>query len=194
VNDYVVLKGLFDRGEMDVLNMNIKKGLSQSNDIWNAIQKDRKRHFKGIPLQYLPDSVPLIEKIINASAGIIHDSLRLESIAVIKSLEGNTEQGPHIDAGCKENRGCSGIVAIMSGTYMISYMGDVKINIVLEKGDVLLFTNAFVHGGGSYTVELFGEESVIYEGVRNCHYRLFFCWKHVHDKDNKTFTRIEWQS
>jgi len=191
-SNYAIIQQLFNGCEVRkfiTLIRHILHSRPLQLDSWHNTQGDRKRQFRDIAVfEHETLGAEIIQKIIDASDGIIHDKLKLAKVLLIRSLLRSKEQNRHIDAGSKESRGCSVIVAIMKGTYLIHYSTKMTKKLKLDVGDVIYFSNAFEHGGGAYTLDFMEDDPFQRtQSSIQSHYRFFLSYVHVDDHDDITF-------
>jgi hypothetical protein len=193
---YVTLKKLFTETEIKKYRSAMIKAIKsrQNPSFWNNIQGDDKRQYKEMAqFPFTTDGKEMIEKLVRASGGILHEKLQLTKAMLLRSLKYNVKQRSHIDAANENLRGCSVIISIMPNTYMINYMNDTEIDIDLDIGDVLIFSNAFKHGGGSYDIANIPEEHKMVVDKKEAHYRAFLSYEHQDDDSNSkrvTFRQV----
>lgn len=193
-HQYAVVRQLFSEPELkdliELSNEKLRPGTNQTTHEWKGIPGgDGKREYRILYLEDAPEVKWLLKALEDKSEGIIHKHLKLNYMALIKSLRGCNEQKKHIDASSPHRRGLSVLIAVMKGTYIISYMNGQKESIQLEAGDVIFFSNAFEHGGGAYDVQYIGDNP--FYKCEDTHCRLFLIFDHMWDPYNaQTFNLL----
>lgn len=193
-HEYAVAKALFSSEQVQEVIYWVDKGLHgthRSHHDWSNVQGESRRQYRKNDLVGHADETRWIrDRVESGSEGIIDDKLTFDYASLIRSLRGCGKQAKHIDAGSKEMKGVSVMMALMEGTYLISYMNGQTESIYLDVGDVMYWSNAFEHGGQDWPLNIKLISCNPFHGCANTHCRLFFRYRCIADNDRIEFKRL----